>query len=62
MAAMTLSVGLALVAIRAAIASSFFTNWPVGFFVGTFGAALYGVGRGWTLLMRRGPTRRLAVA
>ncbi len=59
--AMALSVGLALVAVWAAIASSYLTNWPVGFFVGTFGAALYGAGRGWAFFVRRRPTRRDAL-
>jgi zinc/manganese transport system permease protein len=35
-----------------AIASSFTTNWPVGFWVGVLGAAEYGVGRLWTALRR----------
>jgi zinc/manganese transport system permease protein len=61
MVAMALSIGLALVAVWAAIASSYLTNWPVGFFVGTFGAALYGAGRGWALLMRRRPASRHAL-
>jgi zinc/manganese transport system permease protein len=39
------SVVVALVTIWAAIASSFETDWPVGFFVGVFSAAWYGVGR-----------------
>jgi zinc/manganese transport system permease protein len=43
--AMTLSVVLALVTIWGALASSYQSNWPVGFFVGTFSAALYGAGR-----------------
>jgi hypothetical protein len=28
-----------------AIASSYWTNWPVGFFVGTYAAVCYGAGR-----------------
>jgi zinc/manganese transport system permease protein len=31
----------------AAIAISYETNWPIGFFVGTFAAAAYGAGRIW---------------
>jgi zinc/manganese transport system permease protein len=44
------SVAIALVTVWAALACSFEINWPVGFFVGTFSAAWYGVGRayaGW---------------
>jgi zinc/manganese transport system permease protein len=46
-AAMLLSVVIALVTIWAAIAASYTSNWPVGFFVGALGAASYGAGRGW---------------
>ena len=44
--AMALSVALALVTVWAAIASSYLSNWPVGFFVGMLSAACYGLGRG----------------
>jgi len=50
--AMALSVGIALVIVWAAIACSFRTDWPIGFFVGSFGAAAYGVGRVWAALVR----------
>jgi zinc/manganese transport system permease protein len=43
--ALALSVVLALVTAWAAIASSYWTNWPVGFYVGTFSAACYAGGR-----------------
>ena len=43
--AMALSAALALVTVWAAIALSYVTNWPVGFFVGTLAAGCYGVGR-----------------
>jgi len=43
--ALGLSVVLALVTVWIAIAASFETNWPIGFFVGTGGAACYAVGR-----------------
>ena len=43
--AMATSVAIALVVVWAAIASSYVTDWPVGFFVGAFSAASYGVGR-----------------
>jgi zinc/manganese transport system permease protein len=48
--AMLASVLIALVTIWLAIASAYETNWPVGFFVGAFSAAWYGLGRcyaGW---------------
>ena len=48
--AMLGSVLIALVTIWLAIASAYETNWPVGFFVGVFSAAWYGLGRsyaGW---------------
>lgn len=45
LAAMALSVAAALVTVWAAIACSYSTNWPIGFFVGVFGAAAYGLGR-----------------
>jgi zinc/manganese transport system permease protein len=47
MQAMALSVALAVGTVWAAIAASYDTNWPVGFFVGTIGAGCYGAGRGW---------------
>lgn len=40
-----LSVLIALATVWAAIASSYLTNWPVGFFVGIFGATAFGLGR-----------------
>jgi zinc/manganese transport system permease protein len=45
--ALWLSVALALVTVWTAIAASYTTNYPVGFFVGTVSAALYAVGRTW---------------
>jgi len=44
-AALSLSAALALATVWAAIALSFVTNWPVGFFVGTLAAGWYGVGK-----------------
>jgi len=41
------SVLVALATVWVAIAVSYLSNWPVGFFVGGFGAVSYGVGRGW---------------
>jgi zinc/manganese transport system permease protein len=56
--AMALSVGVALLTVWTAIACSYLTNWPIGFFVGLLGAAAYGLGRGWSALA----ARRTAVA
>ena len=38
-AAMALSSALALVTVWMSIAASFWSNWPIGFFVGSLGAA-----------------------
>ena len=56
--AMLLSVVIALITVWAAIAISYRSNWPVGFFVGAFGAASYGLGRGWAALRGRGAGRQ----
>jgi zinc/manganese transport system permease protein len=45
--AIVLSVAIALATVWIAIAFSYETNWPIGFFVGTFAAVSYGVGRLW---------------
>jgi zinc/manganese transport system permease protein len=45
--AMLLSVGIALATVWVAVAVAYLYNWPVGFCVGTLGAASYGLGRGW---------------
>jgi len=50
--AILLSVGIALVTVWAAIASSYESNWPIGFFVGAIGAFSYAVGRGWAAWRR----------
>jgi zinc/manganese transport system permease protein len=60
--AMGLSVVLALVTVWTAIAASYQTNWPVGFFVGTIGAVCYAAGRGWTALRRTRLTRSAGTA
>jgi zinc/manganese transport system permease protein len=52
MQAMLLSVLIALGTVWAAIAASYQTNWPVGFFVGAFGAGCYAAGRGWAAWRR----------
>jgi len=50
--AILLSVAIALVTVWAAIAVSFVTDWPIGFFVGVLGALSYGVGRAWAAWRR----------
>ena len=45
--ALAASAGLALVTVWAALAASYASNWPVGFFVGVLAALLYGAGRAW---------------
>lgn len=53
--AIALSVALATATVWIAIAASYETNWPVGFFVGALSAASYALGRGWTRWrLRRG--------
>ena len=47
-----LSVVIALVTVWAAIAISYQTNWPIGFFVGTISAFAYGLGRVWAAWRR----------
>lgn len=51
-AAMALGVGLALVTVWASLAATYFTNWPIGFFVGVLGAGWYVAGRVWSALRR----------
>ena len=58
--AMLLSVGIACVTVWSAIALSYLSNWPIGFFVGTIGAFSYGVGRSWTALQRARVVRSVA--
>jgi zinc/manganese transport system permease protein len=50
--AIVLSVVLALLTVWTAIASSYLTNWPVGFYVGIFSACCYAMGRGWAAWRR----------
>lgn len=45
--ALALSVALALLTVWAAIALSYRTNYPIGFFVGSAGAVCYVLGRAW---------------
>ena len=51
--AMALSVAFALIAVWGAIACSYATNYPVGFFVGSISAASFVVGRAWAAFTRR---------
>jgi zinc/manganese transport system permease protein len=51
--AIGLSILLALVTVWVAIAVSYETNLPIGFFVGAISAFAYGVGRGWTAWKQR---------
>jgi zinc/manganese transport system permease protein len=55
LAAMTLSVVIALVTVWTGIAISYGTNWPLGFFVGALGAAFFLASRGYAALVRRRP-------
>ena len=61
LAAMALSVAIALVAVWVAIAVSYETNYPVGFFVGAVSAFCYAAGRAWTALRGRRGERRIAI-
>jgi zinc/manganese transport system permease protein len=58
--ALALSVALALVTAWLAIASSYWTNWPVGFFVGSYSAACYAAGRVGAAVVRSGSSRGLS--
>jgi zinc/manganese transport system permease protein len=51
--AMALSIAFALIIVWVAIAASYETNYPVGFFVGTGSAVSYTLGRGWAALRNR---------
>ena len=55
--AILLSVIIALVTVWAAIASSYASNWPIGFFVGVFSALAYTIGRLWAAWRRSGTVR-----
>ncbi len=48
--AMTLAIGIAVVTVWTAIALSFDTNWPVGFFVAVMSGSAYAIGRLWSSL------------
>jgi zinc/manganese transport system permease protein len=55
--AIVLSVAIALATVWLAIALSYTTNYPVGFFVGTISALSYALGRGWAAWRRSRMTR-----
>ncbi len=57
--ALLFSVAIALLTVWAAIAASYLTNWPIGFFVGGLGAVFYGLER-WAAMWRA--AKRLAAA
>jgi zinc/manganese transport system permease protein len=57
--AMALSVVIALLTVWSAIAASYETNYPVGFFVGTVSAAVYALGRLYAAWRRRMRGREL---
>ncbi|HEY5110261.1 MAG TPA: metal ABC transporter permease [Acidimicrobiales bacterium] len=59
-----LSVGLGLAVVWSALGVAFYSTWPVGFFVSTFGFAVYLAAAGVRLAVGRGvrPTRRGATA
>lgn len=60
-AAMALSSGLALFTAWASIVASFWSNWPIGFFVGSFSVVWYTAGRGLAGSRRRSAlSRRLS--
>jgi zinc/manganese transport system permease protein len=61
--AIVLSIAIALITVWAAIALSYVTNWPIGFFVGALCALSYGVGRAWATGRRaRAPRLEAATA
>ncbi len=51
--AMALSVVIALLVVWFAIAASYETEWPVGFFVGTASAGVFVIGRIWAYAWQR---------
>ena len=62
LAALCTSVAFALAIVWAAIAISYLTNYPVGFFVGTMSAAAYASGRLWSAVHGRTRRRPLVAA
>jgi len=60
--AVALSILIAVAIAWAAIALSYQTNWPVGFYVGVISAATYAAGRTWAYAHQRHTPRRLHAA
>ncbi len=60
--AIGLSVAIALITVWSAIAASYETNYPVGFFVGTISAGAYALGRAWAAWRTRRRTGSDATA
>jgi zinc/manganese transport system permease protein len=58
--ALALSVVFSVITLWEAVASSYWTNLPIGFFVGTMSAGVYLVARGWSLAQSRRPRGALA--
>jgi zinc/manganese transport system permease protein len=56
---MGLSVLFALGIVWAAIAFSYLSNLPIGFFVGALSASSYALGRSWIAWRGRGPARSM---
>jgi zinc/manganese transport system permease protein len=56
LSALALSVAIALATVWSAIAASYWTDYPVGFFVGVLSAAAYAIARAWAAWHRRAPT------
>jgi zinc/manganese transport system permease protein len=52
-AALILSVGISLITVWAAIAASYTTDYPVGFYAGAISAGWYATGRTWAAIRRR---------
>lgn len=50
--ALGVSVGIAILIVWLAIAASYESDWPIGFFVGVLGAAFFVLGRGWAAWRR----------
>jgi zinc/manganese transport system permease protein len=54
--ALALSVAIALATVWSALALSYLSNVPVGFYVGSLAAAVYALGRGWQWWRERSPS------
>jgi zinc/manganese transport system permease protein len=60
--AMFLSVCIALITVWTAIATSYISNWPVGFFVGAIAATSYVLGRIWSWMAMTVSRKRATLA